>query len=409
MKKKHPNKKYEIKKEVREDELQEDDLILLPGSGLSQRTGFTQHDPDRAEHEGETLKNSLRTIVRVASDLNKRLDNQDHFPEWVSEKVGAIKSMMTSVMQYLASEQEAGHGLAEHEMADTRTSMNRTGDEITSEHDDAYATLKRIAPRIYRYIRNEAPIPIDPIQTLQAFRMTRGNEGQLLSMFKSQIAADTEEQYGKDHPSLAESMRQFLNNLLNESTGGVIAGGGVGEGINESDVEDRLLAIAKKYPIRSGKLYTGTRVPPGFWDLLSAGTYIETKLGITNHIAARRKALQNLEKDIRYYNPYLGGHSIEQLQAIRSQIHPDEVGEAADPIAKRVTTGSDMKESKVDELSEIKRLSGVGEGKKADRMVKHVEKSEEKAGKSKKEAENIAWATANKRGYLDNKNHIKGK
>jgi hypothetical protein len=49
----------------------------------------------------------------------------------------------------------------------------------------------------------------------------------------------------------------------------------------------------------------------------------------------------------------------------------------------------------------------VSEGAKVDRMVKHVEKSEEKAGKSKKDAENIAWATANKRGMLDNKNKKK--
>jgi hypothetical protein len=49
----------------------------------------------------------------------------------------------------------------------------------------------------------------------------------------------------------------------------------------------------------------------------------------------------------------------------------------------------------------------VSEGAKVDRMVKHIEKSEEKAGKSKKEAENIAWATANKRGMLDNKNKKK--
>jgi hypothetical protein len=46
----------------------------------------------------------------------------------------------------------------------------------------------------------------------------------------------------------------------------------------------------------------------------------------------------------------------------------------------------------------------VEEGAKVDRMVKHIEKSEKKLGKSKKEAENIAWATANKRGMLDNKN-----
>lgn len=51
----------------------------------------------------------------------------------------------------------------------------------------------------------------------------------------------------------------------------------------------------------------------------------------------------------------------------------------------------------------------VKEGAKVDRMVKHIEKSERKLGKSKGEAEDIAWATANKRGYLDNKNKKKVK
>lgn len=46
----------------------------------------------------------------------------------------------------------------------------------------------------------------------------------------------------------------------------------------------------------------------------------------------------------------------------------------------------------------------LGEGAKVDRMVGHVKSSEKKLGKSSKEAENIAWATANKRGMLDNKN-----
>ena len=56
-------------------------------------------------------------------------------------------------------------------------------------------------------------------------------------------------------------------------------------------------------------------------------------------------------------------------------------------------------------VAELKHcLSQVNEGAKVDRMVKHIEKSEETAGKSKKEAENIAWATLNKRGYLDNAN-----
>lgn len=49
----------------------------------------------------------------------------------------------------------------------------------------------------------------------------------------------------------------------------------------------------------------------------------------------------------------------------------------------------------------------MGEGAKVDRMVKHIASSEKKLGHSKKEAENIAWATANKRGMLDNKNKKK--
>ena len=59
------------------------------------------------------------------------------------------------------------------------------------------------------------------------------------------------------------------------------------------------------------------------------------------------------------------------------------------------------------EYLEGKQLQGVSEGAKVDRMVNHIEKSEKKLGKSSKEAENIAWATANKRGMLDNKNKKK--
>jgi hypothetical protein len=49
----------------------------------------------------------------------------------------------------------------------------------------------------------------------------------------------------------------------------------------------------------------------------------------------------------------------------------------------------------------------VAEGKKVDSFVTNVKSSEKKAGHSDKEAEDIAWATANKRGMLDNKNKKK--
>jgi hypothetical protein len=58
-------------------------------------------------------------------------------------------------------------------------------------------------------------------------------------------------------------------------------------------------------------------------------------------------------------------------------------------------------------LAEYLEGKKMQEGAKVDRMVKHITKSEKKLGHSKKEAENIAWATANKRGMLDNKNKKK--
>jgi hypothetical protein len=98
---------------VTEDDLAEQDLIVIPGQGRLRRTGFVKHDMDQGEHEGHTLKNSLHTIARAASELDERLSVQSEFPEWVSEKIGAAKGMMVSVMDYLISSQEMQHGAME--------------------------------------------------------------------------------------------------------------------------------------------------------------------------------------------------------------------------------------------------------------------------------------------------------
>jgi hypothetical protein len=109
---KYKQSKAEIRadmKKVNEDDLSEQDLIVIPGQGRLRKTGFVKHDLDQGEHEGHTLKNSLHTIARAASDLDKRLSVQSEFPEWVSEKIGAAKGMMVTVMDYLISSQEMQH------------------------------------------------------------------------------------------------------------------------------------------------------------------------------------------------------------------------------------------------------------------------------------------------------------
>jgi hypothetical protein len=109
---KYKQSKSEVRddmKKVNEGELSEQDLIVIPGQGRLRKTGFVKHDLDQGEHEGHTLKNSLHTIIRVATHLDKRLSLQSEFPEWVSEKIGAVKSNMVTVMDYLISSQEMQH------------------------------------------------------------------------------------------------------------------------------------------------------------------------------------------------------------------------------------------------------------------------------------------------------------
>lgn len=98
------SEKFPNSKAVKEEEINEQDIIINPVLRKGPKPGFhNKHD-----HEGDTVKNSLHTIVRVAKDLNNSIENTTQFPEWVSEKIGAIKHMMVTVMDYVKSQQERG-------------------------------------------------------------------------------------------------------------------------------------------------------------------------------------------------------------------------------------------------------------------------------------------------------------
>ncbi len=300
-KKKYGKSKEEMRKSlkqkpepVKEEKLEEDDLILIPGQGRIRKTGFIKHDPDKAEHEGQTLKNSLHTIIRVATHLNKELSVRDNFPEWVSEKIGAVKSNMVTVMDYLISAKEMGHD-------------------------------------------------------------------------------------------------------FNEMTGGVIAGGGVGEGkkipasnkpVDPRDLVVPLSSVPVKKP-RGHTQYDPANEFPGVKSFkkegMKEGKFVKGPGGVPSD---------------RYGNPIepkppkgVGAVTLRQLEKNRRENPGQSPFKTQDEKVKKYLGSGEQ---------------GVEEGAKVDRMVKHITQSEKKLGHSKKEAENIAWATANKRGMLDNKNE-KGK
>ena len=73
-------------------------------------TEFLQESVDQQEYNDEAgmAKNSLHTIVRVATHLERELGDDENLPEWCQEKIAQIKGMMVSVMDYMISQHEMG-------------------------------------------------------------------------------------------------------------------------------------------------------------------------------------------------------------------------------------------------------------------------------------------------------------
>jgi hypothetical protein len=71
---------------------------------------FLKESVDQQEYNDEAgmAKNSLHTIVRVATHLERELGENENLPEWVQEKIAQIKGMMVSVMDYMISQHEMG-------------------------------------------------------------------------------------------------------------------------------------------------------------------------------------------------------------------------------------------------------------------------------------------------------------
>jgi hypothetical protein len=60
------------------------------------------------DQEGAEAKGDMHTIMRHARELETHLQDSENLPTWVIEKIGQIKGMMTSVSDYILSQQEHG-------------------------------------------------------------------------------------------------------------------------------------------------------------------------------------------------------------------------------------------------------------------------------------------------------------
>jgi hypothetical protein len=88
-----------------QEDLDSDGVMMTRATNCSSESV----DPgEQAEYNDEAgmAKDSLHTIVRSAKELERALRSNENLPEWVQEKIGQIKGMMSSVTDYIISTHE---------------------------------------------------------------------------------------------------------------------------------------------------------------------------------------------------------------------------------------------------------------------------------------------------------------
>jgi len=96
------------KKPVQEAQLDEEDLILVPGQGHRLKSGFIPHAEDRRDHEVEMARSDLHQAHKNSSKIHKLIKNvseDEGLEGWVQAKITKAADYLNSVRQYLEGKQ----------------------------------------------------------------------------------------------------------------------------------------------------------------------------------------------------------------------------------------------------------------------------------------------------------------
>jgi hypothetical protein len=356
---------------IKEEEISEQDLILVPGQGRRMKPGFISKAADRTDREVEMALGDLFQAAKNAKmtyDMLKDVGEDEGIEGWVQEKIIKASDYLNTIREYLENkrlQREGTMGALAGGVAGAylgkSPSAAITGAEIGSELQDTFATEgshKRYQPKHVAWVVRHGDGKVSEFKPHEddaaraQFERVKGNRGASI--------------YAIDQHSQSIPMGS-------------------------------LKAMRKKQDVAEGGR-TMSRAAKGYEKYGKEGMQALAKAG---------REGKDLDKVRDKYNKYDEGvtedsdtklpdlskirtHKLEELLALQSEIG------RRDP---RTKASAELIRAELK-----KRGVMTAEGANVDRMVRHIEKSEEKAGKSKKEAENIAWATANKRGMLNNRN-----
>ena len=97
-------KKKFYESEVNEAEVNETDLILVPGQGKKLKPGFIPKDQDRRDHEVEMARSDLFHAAQNAKEVYKmiqQVSEDEGLEGWVQEKIIKANDYLNTVREYL--------------------------------------------------------------------------------------------------------------------------------------------------------------------------------------------------------------------------------------------------------------------------------------------------------------------
>jgi hypothetical protein len=320
--------------ELSEAQLEEDDVIVVPGQGRSRKNGFVPHGQSRIDHEVEMARSDLFSAAKNAQQVYlmiKDVGEDEGLDGWVQEKIIKANDYLNTIREYLEGKQVQGV-----------TENNQRGDSLVT---DALKIMKGA----------EVSDAVRALTTVLGNREYNSRRGfynfyikQMIDMYRQQGIAEGED-----------------------------------EGIRpQGKILKRLRDIAIMSPTLTFQNFRQSGKEAIITDAMMACKILKRHY-LQNKNQPTAQFIYNLENEI--YD-FMRGRKLDTPDGNSYTMDLSDLS--------RGTLGKMQFQTKED----------VTEGAKVDRMVKHIEKSEKKLGKSKDEAENIAWATANKRGMLNNKN-----
>jgi len=112
--------------ELSEAQLEEDDVIVVPGQGRSRKNGLVPHGKSRVDHEVEMARSDLFSAAKNAQQVYsmiKDVSEEEGLDGWVQEKIIKANDYLNTIREYLEGKQVQGVA----EGADTDSIWNQYG------------------------------------------------------------------------------------------------------------------------------------------------------------------------------------------------------------------------------------------------------------------------------------------